>query len=78
MQIKQVVGEIKINETNKLVINVTHFKVKDKLDMRNWFLSPETGEWLPTQRGFTIELKEIPNLIRLLGLIDIPKEEIKV
>ena len=46
--------------------------------MRNWFLSPETGEWLPTQRGFTIELKEIPNLIRLLGLIDIPKEEIKV
>ena len=74
MKIKEKVGEIEVNATNKILIHITEFKIKNKIDIRNWFLSEETGEWLPTKKGVTIEMKHRDNLVRLLNLIDVGKE----
>jgi len=71
MKIKEKVGEIKINDTNKLLIHITEFKEKNKIDIRNWFLNDESGEWLPTKKGITLEFKDRDYFTRLLNLIDV-------
>lgn len=70
MKIKEKVGEIEVNTTNKIIIHITEFKDKNKIDIRSWFLNEENGEWLPTKKGITLDFKNRDNFVRLLGLID--------
>lgn len=71
MQIKEKVGEIETSSTNKIIIHITEFQSKNKIDIRIWFLNEPTNEWLPTKKGITLELKHRDNLVRLLNLIDV-------
>ena len=69
MRIKLKVGEVEISKNNKIIVNVTEFKTKDKIDIRSWFLNSE-GEWIPTKRGITFEFQHKDSIMRLLALID--------
>lgn len=79
MRIKEQIGEINIDKTNKVIVVITTDKIISKVDIRNWFLSDEAGTWIATKRGISLSLSQVEILIRLLSLIDIEtlKKEVK-
>ena len=70
MRIKEQVGEIEVDANNKIIIIISEFSDKFKIDIRNWFLVPD-GTWIATKRGITFEAKHINKIIRMLSLIDV-------
>ena len=70
MHIKERVGEIEVDANNKIIIIISEFRDKYKIDVRNWFLVPD-GTWIPTKKGITFEAKFINKIIRMLSLIDV-------
>lgn len=51
--------------SNRIEATINRFKGKDKFDLRMYYLTIG-GEWLPTQKGVTIEAKDVPMLIDAL------------
>ena len=67
MQNNQVVHEFMKNAADKVRAEFSHFKGRDLFSFRIYFQSDdESGEWIPTKRGITVQTELIPELKKAL------------
>ena len=62
---RQAIIVIPRGSSNRIEATISRFKGKDKFDLRMYYLTI-SGEWLPTQKGVTIEAKDVQILIDAL------------
>jgi len=53
----QYVATIRKADLLEIRISFSSFKDREFVDVREWYLSRETGEWKPSQKGFTLPIE---------------------
>lgn len=71
MKVRDAVGEFILDDVNKIVVVITEFNTKYKLDIRNWYLIEPEKKWIPTKKGASFEIRHIPKLIKDLQSINL-------
>lgn len=63
----KVYGVIEKGPTTRVTVKKSEYKGREYLHIREFYLQDGTGEWLPTQKGFTFtEGVQVTDLIALL------------
>ncbi len=74
----QIIADIKRNEREIIRIEVSEFKGKELINLRQWYYHVE-GEYRPTQKGVALDIskyKELKEAVDKIGqYIDDKKEE---
>ena len=67
-----IIGEIKKNRAEKVVISIGEFKGKKRIDIRTFFLGEEEDSevWKPTKKGINISLDQWQEFKELLKKVD--------
>jgi len=60
-----VIGEIQKSETEKICVQIQEYKGHKYIDCRIYFEN-ETGEWIPTKKGLTLNRKTAVEMIDFL------------
>ena len=68
MGLKQTLGEIPVTFNTKIIIGISEFNKKEKLDIRLYF-APDGDEvkWIPTKKGVACPIEKRKELIEALG-----------
>lgn len=53
-------------DTEELRVELASLDGHPFINLRIWFRTP-AGQWLPTKKGVTVRLRELPELLRALG-----------
>lgn len=72
MEIREKLGDFILDDRNKIVVVITEFGTKYKLDIRNWYLIEPEKIWIATKKGTSFEIKHIPDLIKVLQAVNLP------
>ena len=59
------IGVLGTEHSNSIKVNITEWKGKTYVDVRNWFKN-KAGEWCPTQKGLFIHVDNISPFITML------------
>lgn len=63
---EKVIGEIDKGKTEKIVVRITNWKGKDRIDIREFFMSQRDKKWCPTKKGTAIEIKDLSQILSYL------------
>ena len=64
----EIIGEIKKNTNEKIIVSRHVFKNKTILDIRVYYES-DTGEWKPTKKGIAFTVDKLPPLLAILNTL---------
>jgi hypothetical protein len=70
--LSDIIGEIKKNSAEKIVVSIGKFKGKQRIDIRTYFLSEteEEDPWKPTKKGINLDSEQWNELKKLIEIID--------
>lgn len=54
--------DIQMNETNIVRVEISEFKDKKNINVRQWYKDKATGEYRPTQKGITLPVEKYQEL----------------
>ena len=60
--------ELERSETERLIVESSEFKGRERVSLRIYFLSKE-NEWLPTKKGVTFRRDQLDEVLGFLGQI---------
>ena len=58
---------IEKNKKTRIYVEVSEFKGKTFLSIREFFYSQDEDKWFPTQKGVTLPLTKINELVELIN-----------
>lgn len=67
-----IIGEIKKNSGEKIVVSTGKYKGKQRIDIRTYFLSETEEEepWKPTKKGINLDVEQWNEFKKLIEAID--------
>ena len=61
-----VIGEIKKNKTQKIIVSTDEYKGHKYIDLRVHYEDEKSGDYKPTKKGIAVNPKILPDVVEMM------------